>query len=167
LKSKSQTLEASLAAMPIPFGEPRVHDLTCSLLHQLETGTQAFRGDSVSLLEALCVASGAQRLEFWQAIERLAQGLMGHQRTNISLQRSRVLITSNLLQGAVLITPDSIPRVQHLLVDAQSDRAEVRSFLLASALESLRAAGVERVTARVHEDDTELIALFQAFGFTD
>jgi ribosomal protein S18 acetylase RimI-like enzyme len=167
LKLKSQTLETSQAAMPIPFAESRVYDLTCSLPHQLDTEVQAFHGDSVSLLEALCAASGAQRLEFWQAIERLAHGLIGLQRTNMNLHRSRVLITSYLLQGAVLITPDTIPRVEYVIVDAQLDRAEVGSFLLASALESLRASGVQQVKARVHEDDTELIALLQAFGFTD
>jgi hypothetical protein len=118
-----------------------------------------------ALFEVLQARSAAQRLEVWQAIERLVRGLSGHQRTNISLQRSRVLLTANVLQGAVLITPDVVPRVEFLLVDAQLDRAEVGSFLLASALESLRTAGVQEVTAHVHGDDNELITLLQAFGF--
>lgn len=141
--------------MPGQFGEPRGHDFICSLLHQLDTEAQVFHGDSVSLLEALCAASGVQRLEFWQTIEQLAQGLIGHQRTNISLPRSRVLISANMLQGAVLVIPDTIPRIEHLLVDAHLDRAKVGSFLLAAALEPLRAAGVQQVMARALASPTD------------
>jgi ribosomal protein S18 acetylase RimI-like enzyme len=166
LKSKSQTLETHPDVMAGQFDEPQVLDLTCSLLHQSDIAAKALPGDSSSWLEALCAANGAQRLEFWEAIERLAQGLIRHRRTNISLQRSRVLLTASVLRGAVLVTPDAIPRVEHVLVDAQLDRREIGSLLLASALESLRASGMQQVTARAQKDDQELITLLQAFGFT-
>lgn len=117
-----------------------------------------------SLFEVL-VTSGLSRLGLWQAIEQMARGRV-QQRTNISLQRSHVLLTNGVPQGVVLVTTDTTPRIDHLLVNALLNRAEVGMILLVSALESLRVAGVQQVTARVNEDDTELIAVFQDFGFT-
>lgn len=116
-----------------------------------------------SLFEVL-VTSGLSRLGLWQAIEQMARGRV-QQRTNISLQRSHVLITNGVLQGVVLVTTDTTPRIDHLLVNALLNRTEIGALLMTAALEPLQASGVQQVTARVHEDDTELITLFQGFGF--
>jgi hypothetical protein len=90
---------------------------------------------------------------------------LGSNAPNISLNLSRLLLTNGVLQGAVLITADSSPRVEFLLVDASLNHVEVGSFLLTAALEPLQASGVQQVTARVHKDDNELFSLLERFGF--
>jgi hypothetical protein len=149
---------------------PCAHELTCELQDLPDkiwsAHAWAKHAQPLTLFDALHTASGTQRLEVWQVIERLAQGLIGHQRTNISLNRSRLLLTNGILQGAVLITADSSPRVEFLLVDASLNRVEVGSVLLTAALEPLQASGVQQVTARPHKDDAELFSLLERFGFT-
>jgi ribosomal protein S18 acetylase RimI-like enzyme len=149
---------------------PCPRELTCAL-QDLSDKTwivhaRAKHVQPPSLFDALHTASGTHRLEVWQAIEHLARGLSGHQRTNISLNRSRLLLTNGVLQGAVLMTSDAIPRIEFLLVDVALNRVEVGSVLLTAALEPLQASGVQQVTARVHKDDAELLSLLERFGFT-
>jgi ribosomal protein S18 acetylase RimI-like enzyme len=149
---------------------PRAQKLTCAL-QDLPDKTWSFHAwakgvQPLTLFDVLHTASGTHRLEFWQAIEYLARGLSGHQRTNISLNRSRLLLTNGVLQGAVLMTSDAIPGIEFLLVDVALNRVEVGSILLTAVLEPLQASGVHQVTACVHEDDAELLSLLERFGFT-
>jgi hypothetical protein len=92
-----------------------IRELTCELQDSSDkiwsAHAWAKHAQPLTLFDALHIASGPQRLEVWQAIEHLARGLFGHQRTNLSLQRSRLLLTNGVLQGAMLITADAIPRV--------------------------------------------------------
>jgi hypothetical protein len=119
-----------------------------------------------ALFEVLQTKTAAQRLDLWQAIERLTQK-RSKSRTNISLHSSIVLLDQDGLRDVVLVTSDVIPQIECLFADASSDHTNTKATLLAAALERLQTAGVQEVTARVNENDTELIALLQAFGFTD
>ena len=71
------------------------------------------------------------------------------------------------MRGVGFVSPGKMPCIEGLFLDASLNFINEGAALLAFTLEQLRARGVQRVKARVLENDQARLELFQHAGFTD